>query len=158
MAMVNHCSWAALCFAVYAACSFVTSTFIFPLLLKVISRRVVHAASLAIGGLGLISILAIQSKWMLFLSMAGIGVCYASTQCMPYAMAADVIPAKKMGVYMSFFNLFIVVPEILISLGFGAILKNFLHNDRLLAVVCGGFFMLIAAAITLTIKDEPFGG
>ncbi len=57
------------------------------------------------------------------------------------------VTQNKIGVYMGIFNFFIVLPEIIASLGFGWIMKNVLHNDRLAAVQIGGGLMIIAALI-----------
>ena len=55
---------------------------------------------------------------------------------------------------MGIFNFFIVLPEIMASLGFGWLMKNVLDNDRVLAVQVGGALMVIAAIIcVLFIKD-----
>jgi maltose/moltooligosaccharide transporter len=48
---------------------------------------------------------------------------------------------------MGIFNFFIVLPEIIASLGFGWLMRNVLNNDRMLAVQIGGVLMLIAAFI-----------
>jgi maltose/moltooligosaccharide transporter len=54
---------------------------------------------------------------------------------------------------MGIFNFFIVLPEIIASLFFGWIMTNLLDNDRLLAVMTGGVLMIIAALLTLRIKE-----
>lgn len=48
---------------------------------------------------------------------------------------------------MGIFNFFIVLPEIIASLGFGWLMKNVLNNDRLAAVQIGGALMILAALI-----------
>ena len=56
---------------------------------------------------------------------------------------------------MGIFSFFIVLPEIIASLGFGWLMKNVLHNDRLAAVKIGGFMMILAALICfLFVKDD----
>jgi maltose/moltooligosaccharide transporter len=46
------------------------------------------------------------------------------------------------------------LPEIIASLGFGWIMENVLHNDRLFAVQIGGFLMVIAAVICYLFINE----
>jgi maltose/moltooligosaccharide transporter len=53
---------------------------------------------------------------------------------------------------MGIFNFFIVLPEIGVSLGFGWVMENLLGDNRLMAVVIGGGFMVIAAALTQRIQ------
>ena len=56
---------------------------------------------------------------------------------------------------MGIFNFFIVLPEIIASLGFGWLMRNVLNNDRLLAVQLGGGLMILAAVICyLFIKEQ----
>ena len=70
-------------------------------------------------------------------------------------MISGSLPRDKIGIYMGIFNFFIVLPEIIASLGFGSIMKNVLNNDRVLAVQIGGVLFIIAAAICFFfIKDE----
>ena len=51
--------------------------------------------------------------------MTGVGIAWASTLSMPYAMLAGSLPPEKTGVYMGIFNFFIVLPEIVASSVFG---------------------------------------
>ena len=55
---------------------------------------------------------------------------------------------------MGIFNLFIVMPEIIASLGFGSIMKNVLHNDRMFAVQLGGGLFIIAAILCYVLVNE----
>jgi maltose/moltooligosaccharide transporter len=73
---------------------------------------------------------------------------------MPYAMLSGVLPENKIGVYMGIFNFFIVLPEIIASLGFGWVMKHVLHNDRLLAVQIGGALMVLAAVLCYWLVTE----
>ena len=79
--------------------------------------------------------------------MTGVGIAWASILSMPYAMLSGVLPKDKVGIYMGIFNFFIVLPEIIASLGFGWLMRNVLHNDRLLAVQLGGCLMILAAIV-----------
>ena len=91
---------------------------------------------------------------MLFLSMTGVGIAWASILSMPYAMFAGSLPKDKVGMYMGIFNFFIVLPEIIAALGFGWIMQNVLGNDQLLAVALGGGLMLFAGFLALRV-DSP---
>jgi maltose/moltooligosaccharide transporter len=62
-------------------------------------------------------------------------------------------PAGKTGVYMGIFNFFIVIPEIVASLGFGWVMNNVLDNNRMAAVVAGGAFMALASLLVLRVKE-----
>jgi maltose/moltooligosaccharide transporter len=87
--------------------------------------------------------------------MTGVGIAWASILAMPYAILSGVIPAERTGVYMGIFNFFIVLPEIVAAMGFGWVMNHILGNNRLLAVILGGVFLLIAAALMLRVKEDP---
>jgi maltose/moltooligosaccharide transporter len=73
---------------------------------------------------------------------------------MPYAMLSGALPENKIGVYMGIFNFFIVLPEIIASLGFGWIMHHLLHDNRLLAVQIGGMLMVLAALLCYLVVNE----
>ena len=144
--------WGGLCFAAYNVVCFVVA-FLLPSFAKATSRKSVHIISLICGGLGLISVFFISSKWMLFLSMAGVGIAWASILSMPYVMLSTAVPPARMGVYMGVFNLFIVFPQIVMSLIVPSIFNSVLGADPRNAVVLGGISLLVAAASVMIVKD-----
>ena len=144
--------WGGLCFAVFNVVCFLVA-FELPWLVKKTSRKTVHIIALICGGLGLISVLFISNKWMLFGSMVGVGIAWASILSMPYVMLSTAVPPQRMGVYMGVFNLFIVIPQIVQSLVVPNIFKTLLGGDPRNAVVLGGFSLLVAAASVLIVRD-----
>jgi maltose/moltooligosaccharide transporter len=144
--------WGGMCFAVYSAICFAFS-FVLPVIAKRLGRKNTHAVCLLCGGLGLLSVLFIHDKYFLLLTMVGIGIAWASTLSMPYAVLAGSLPEGKTGVYMGIFNFFIVIPEILASLFFGWIMNHLLDNNRVAAVAAGGVFMLLAAVLMTRVAD-----
>ncbi|MBZ5624613.1 MAG: MFS transporter [Acidobacteriia bacterium] len=144
--------WAGFCFGMYSAVCFVFS-FALPPLARALGRRRTHGLCLLAGALGLLSVAVIHNKYLLLLSMTGIGIAWASTLSMPYAMLAGSLPPDKVGIYMGIFNFFIVTPEIVASLGFGWVMNHVLGNNRLAAVVCGGVFMALAAALAQRVQE-----
>lgn len=134
-------------------------TFLFALILPAIAdklgRKLTHSLCLICGAIGLISVGWVKNKYMLYGCMTGVGIAWASILSMPYAILSGVLPKDKVGIYMGIFNFFIVLPEIIASLGFGWLMKNVLNNDRLLAVEVGGGMMILAAIICyLFIKEH----
>ena len=115
-------AWGGLCFGMYSAVCFA-----FSLLLEKIAcrfgRRRTHAMCLLAGALGLLSVAVIHDKYFLLLSMTGIGIAWASTLSMPYAMLAGSLPADKVGVYMGIFNFFIVIPQLVAASVLGFLLR-----------------------------------
>jgi maltose/moltooligosaccharide transporter len=144
--------WGGLCFGMYSAVCFVFSFALQPIA-RALSRRRTHGLCLVIGGCGLLSVAVIHNKYLLLLSMAGVGIAWASTLSMPYAMLAGSLPARRVGLYMGIFNFFIVTPEILASVGFGWVMNHLLDNNRVAAVVAGGIFLLLAALLAQRVED-----
>jgi maltose/moltooligosaccharide transporter len=132
-------------------------TFLFALVLPWIvsktSKKVTHFLCLSIGALGLISVGWVKTPEALFVSMTGVGIAWASILSMPYAMMASSLPREKVGIYMGIFNFFIVLPEIIASLGFGWVMEHLLDNNRLAAVMIGGVLMLLAGVLALRVKE-----
>jgi maltose/moltooligosaccharide transporter len=69
-------------------------------------------------------------------------------------MLSNALPPAKMGFYMGVFNFFIVLPQILASVGLGFVMQRFLGNDATKALLLGGVSMLLAAALTLRVREE----
>ncbi|MFN2511179.1 MAG: MFS transporter [Pyrinomonadaceae bacterium] len=148
--------WGGNAFAIYSIVCFAIA-FLLPKIAIATSRKTVHAVSLICGGLGLVSVYFIQDKWMLLVSMVGVGIAWASILSMPYAILSGALPATRMGVYMGIFNFFIVIPEIIASIFFGRIIRAIFGENSTIAplymVIAGGVFMLIAAALVTIVRD-----
>ena len=128
--------------------------FILPFIARKFGRKLTHSLCLLCGAIGLISVGWVENKYMLFGCMTGVGIAWASILSMPYAMLSGVLPEDKVGVYMGIFNFFIVLPEIIASLGFGWIMKHVLHNNRILAVQIGGMLMIVAGILCYILVNE----
>jgi maltose/moltooligosaccharide transporter len=144
--------WAGVCFGMYSLVCFGFS-FLLPALARNFGRKATHAVCLICGGLGLLSVAVIHSKLLLLLSMTGVGIGWASTLSMPYAILSGSLPEGKAGVYMGIFNSFVVIPEITAALGFGWVMGHLLNNNRISAVVAGGIFFLLAAVLMHRVED-----
>jgi maltose/moltooligosaccharide transporter len=144
--------WGGVCFGMYSLVCFIFSFFL-PKLAKLVGRKQAHSVCLLCGAVGLLSVAVIHDKNLLLLSMVGVGIAWASTLSMPYSVLAGSLPAEHTGVYMGIFNFFIVLPEIIASLGFGWVMNHVLNNNRLAAVVSGGAFMALAALLMQRVID-----
>lgn len=148
----NAGDWVGILFGIYNLVS-AFYAFALPYIAKKIGRKRTHAISLIIGGFGLLSIYIMPNENWLVVSMIGVGIAWASILAMPYAILAGSISAKKMGVYMGIFNLFIVMPQIINALIGGPLVKYAYNNEAIFALVISGFSFLIAAALVYKVKD-----
>lgn len=128
--------------------------FLLPSIADKLGRKATHSLCLLCGAIGLISVAWVKNRYMLYGCMTGVGIAWASILSMPYAMLSPVLPKNKIGIYMGIFNFFIVLPEIIASLGFKWIMKNILNNDMLLAVQVGGYLMILAAIVCFIFINE----
>jgi maltose/moltooligosaccharide transporter len=149
----NGRDFAGLTLAFYNVVTFAFA-FILPSIADRLGRKTTHSLCLLAGAAGLISVAFVTNKYMLYGCMTGVGIAWASILSMPYAMLSPVLPRNKIGIYMGIFNFFIVLPEIIASLGFKWIMKYILNNDMLLAVQIGGVLMIIAAIICFVFIRE----
>ena len=106
------------------------------------SRKTVHTVALLCGAAGLLSVYLIHNQYLLLLSMVGVGIAWASILSMPYAMLSSALPPARIGVYMGVFNLSIVLPQLVVSLGIGAVIGRM--QDK------GGIFLICAASLALS--------
>lgn len=146
-------NWVGVLFAFYNGFAALFA-FLLPVLAKKYSRPVTHLIALIAGGLGLISFLFFKNENLLIISMAGIGFAWASILAMPYAMLTRSLPPEKMGVYMGIFNFFIVIPQILAATLLGIFTHHLFGGNSIYAIVLGGCSMILAAFLTLRIKDK----
>lgn len=141
-------------FAIYNFCA-IPFAFLLTPIAKFLGKKQTHALALLSGGLGLISMYFIKDTSLLWISMIGLGFAWASILAMPYAMLIEVIPQRKMGVYMGIFNFFIVIPQIINGIFGGPIVSGIFGKMAIDYVVVGGVCMLIGAVVTMIfIKSE----
>jgi maltose/moltooligosaccharide transporter len=144
--------WAGVCMAAYSVVCFLAA----PLMTRVattLGRPRLHALSLALGGVGLLSVALIHTPGLLLLPMVAFGIAWASILAMPYAILSVALPPERMGVYMGIFNFFIVLPQTVYALCMSPIIKYAFHNQALPTVVLGGICFLIAAALATRIVE-----
>ena len=145
--------WVGVMFMVYNGVSAIAA-FLLPMLAKRIGRKYTHMVCLVIGGIGLVSMLFIKTPNMLLLPMIGVGMAWASTLTMPYAILSGALPANKMGFYMGVFNFFIVIPQILAAAILGFFVKNLFGGESIYALVIGGVSMIIGGVMNFMVTDK----
>jgi maltose/moltooligosaccharide transporter len=145
-------AWGGVSFTVYSIITFLVS-FTLPGLAARTSRKFVHTIALLCGAVGLVSVWFIQDKYVLLLTMVGVGIAWASILSMPYAILSGALPPERMGLYMGIFNFFIVIPEIAAALTFKPIVRHIFNNSEVAVVVMGGVFLAIAALLTHFVRD-----
>ncbi len=148
-------NWWGIANAVLSVCALIFS-FYWANLANKYGRKIVYSAALLIGAIGLISIFFIHDKYVLFLSMACLGIATAVFNGIPFAIVSANIPAQKMGVYMGIFNLAIVFPQIVFALFGGFLFDAFVgtEGNNVIMLVVSGVFMICAAISVVFVTDK----
>ncbi len=155
----------------YNIVCFVAAFALIPLALK-IGAKGVHFIALLLGGLSLIAIPYLDNTTELltipnpvgsdivistiYLYALGLGIAWASMLAMPYQLLAGSIPAKKRGVYMGIFNMFIVIPMIIQIFSMQYFVYDLLAADPSNVITLAGVFLVLGALFTLfiTVKNK----
>ncbi|MGN6342628.1 MAG: MFS transporter [Ginsengibacter sp.] len=145
--------WVGVMFTVYNGISAIAA-FLLPMLAKRIQRKYTHMICLIIGGIGLVSLVFIKSPQMLLVPMVAIGLAWASTLTMPYAILAGALPPAKMGFYMGVFNFFIVIPQLVASFVMGFLIRDVFHDQAIYALVIGGICMAVGGIMNFIVVDK----
>ncbi|MBK8623291.1 MAG: MFS transporter [Saprospiraceae bacterium] len=114
----------------------------------------VHFVCLLLAAAGFLFFPFITNKYLLFVAITGFGIGWASMMGIPYLLVVKQIPKERYGVYMGIINMMIVIPMIIQTLTFGGILKYFLGNSPQNAIFFAGILLIIAAFLTLRIKEK----
>jgi len=117
------------------------------------NRCRLHAINLLLGAAGFASMLLIRDPALLWVSMIGVGIAWASIVSLPYAILAGCVPAEKMGIYMGVFNIFIVVPQLLAATVLGFLVTNVFGGEPIYAFVIAAISFVLAAVATLFVTD-----
>ena len=93
-----------------------------------------------------------NSELAIYIMMAFLGIGWAATISLPFAIMSQKVNAAKMGLYMGLFNLSVVLPQLVSSLGVGKFL-NQVEDKNLLFIVCG-VSLAISALSWFSVKES----
>jgi maltose/moltooligosaccharide transporter len=145
-------NWVGILFGVYNGVSAVIALLL-PKVASRIGRKRTHALALTIGGLSFLSFYLIPTYHLLIIPMIGIGIAWGSILAMPYAILANCIPPRQMGMFMGLFNMSITIPQIVNGIFGGLILQYVFNDDPQLTLIMAGVFMILGAVSTIFVKD-----
>ncbi|MEC8771112.1 MAG: MFS transporter, partial [Pseudomonadota bacterium] len=108
-------NWVNVLFTVYNAVAAVAALALLPWLSRRVGQVMTHSICLTLGAGGFLMFVFVRDATLLLLAEVGIGIAWASILAMPYAILASNLPQAKLGIYMGLFNIFIVVPQLLVA-------------------------------------------
>ena len=150
----NAGNWVGVLFAVYNGVAAVAALALLPWMAKSVGKARTHMICLLCGAAGYASFFVIKDPKLLIVSEIGIGIAWASILAMPYAILASSLPQRKLGIYMGLFNIFIVVPQLLVATVMGSIMKAFFPDQPIWTMLAAAIVMAIAALAMLRVKPD----
>lgn len=147
-------NWVGILFAAYNAVAALTAAFVLQPVAKRIGKVRTHAAALAIGAIGFASFFVIHDANWLLVSEVAIGVAWASILAMPYAILASSVPQAKLGIYMGLFNVFIVIPQLLVATVMGAVVRHLFPTEPIWTMAVAAAVLALASATMLGVREE----
>lgn len=119
-----------------------------PIGLGAVARRrgaiPVHVAALVLMAAGCLSVwLFAYAPWQLYVLMAVCGIGWGSIVSLPFAIMSERVDPGQMGLFMGLFNLSVVLPQLVTSLGIGSFVAA-VDDKGLVFALSGGFLALSA--------------
>ena len=144
-------NWVGVLFATYNALGMLAALII-PSFVKRLGIRLAHRISLWMGAAGLLSMMFIRDPDWLLAPMIGLGFAWASIISLPYAMLANDLPSRKMGVNIGIFNIFIVIPQLLAVSVLAMLLDVFAGGDPSYALVIAAVGWALAGLVVVPLR------
>ncbi|WP_395337443.1 MFS transporter [Novosphingobium sp. BL-8H] len=144
-------NWVGVLFSVYNGVAAIAALALLPWLARRIGKARTHALCLTLGALGFAGFFVLRDPDALILAEIGIGVAWASILAMPYAILASSLPQSKLGIYMGLFNVFVVLPQLLVATVMGSIMKHFFPHEPIWTMAFAAGTLLVAALAALRI-------
>ncbi|MEM1128545.1 MAG: MFS transporter [Bacteroidota bacterium] len=133
-------------FLIFNAVAAILPAFVLEPITERIGRVRTHLSCIAIMAVGYAGILfAGTTPLIIYSLMAVCGVGWAATVSLPFAIMSQKVDQARMGLYMGLFNLSVVLPQLVASLGIGEIVSQ-ADDKSVIFVICAGSLALSAAA------------
>ncbi|MGB3722577.1 MAG: MFS transporter [Pacificimonas sp.] len=146
-------NWVGILFAVYNAIAAIAALLILPRMAAKIGKVRTHMLCLLAGAAGFAAFLFIRDPDWLIAAEIGIGIAWASILAMPYAILASSLPQKKLGIYMGLFNVFIVLPQLIVATVMGTVLKALFPTEPIWTMAFAAAVMALAALAMLRVPE-----
>ncbi|MDH7640876.1 MFS transporter [Sphingomonas oryzagri] len=151
-AYADGADWVGVLFAVYNGIA-ALAAFLLPLLATGIGRKATHMIGLFCGAVGFALLPLIGSPMLLLMPMVLIGIAWSSILTMPYAILSSLLPQRKLGIYMGLFNIFVVLPQLLVSSVMGAVGRLVSPGDPRWTLGVAAVSLVIAGVMTLAVRE-----
>lgn len=118
-----------------------------------IGRVKVHTWCISSMALGYFAIAFLGSnQYTLYILMALLGIGWSAVISLVFAIMSEKIDQNKMGMYMGLFNLSVVVPQLLVSLGIGLFISQ--TDDKSVIFLLCGISLTLSALCWSRVKEH----
>jgi maltose/moltooligosaccharide transporter len=122
-------------------------------LTRKIGRVKTHAIAISSMAIGYAFVLFIGfTPTIIYILMAVLGIGWASTISLPFAIMSQKIDQAKMGLFMGLFNLAVVLPQLVASFGVGQAVS--VADDKSLIFIVSTFTLAVSAVLWFMVKEE----
>jgi MFS family permease len=88
----------------------------------------------------------------LYTLMAVAGIGWAAVVSLPFAIMSEKVDKGRMGFFMGIFNLSVVLPQLIVSLGLGIIIQR--TADKNLIFLISGVTLTVSAILWFFVKER----
>ena len=121
-----------------------------------IGRVKTHIICLFIMSVGYFGIVLFGfSSLIVWVLMAVAGVGWAAIVSLPFAIMSEKVNKDRMGLFMGIFNLSVVLPQLLVSLGLGIFIQN--AEDKNLIFIISAVTLAVSAALWFMVNENVVG-
>jgi maltose/moltooligosaccharide transporter len=143
----------AIAFAILNTIGFILPAFVLEPIVEKIGRVKTQLICVAIMSLAYFGIVLIgTTPWMLYTLMAVAGIGWAAVVSLPFAIMTEKVDQSRTGFFMGIFNLSVVLPQLLVSLVVGTLIKN--AADKNIIFIISGCSLALSALLWILVKEK----
>ena len=145
-------NWWNLVYTVQNGVAAVAALALLPAMSKRLGKAKTHMTCLLLGALGFLGYFLLRDPNLLIVCEVLKGIAWASILAMPYAILASSLPQAKLGIFLGLFNIFIVVPQLLVATLMGTVMKAFFPEEPIWTMLFAAASWTIAAFAMLQVE------
>ena len=143
----------AISFAVLNTVGFLLPAFVLEPITEKIGRVKTHMTCVGVMALGYFGIVLLgKTPMSLYALMAVLGIGWTAVVSLPFAIMSEKVDKQRMGFFMGIFNLSVVLPKLIVSLGLGIVIHT--TEDKNLIFLISGVTLAISALLWLLVKEQ----
>ncbi|APE26865.1 putative maltose transporter MalT [Aurantiacibacter gangjinensis] len=145
-------NWWNLIYTVQNGVAAVAALALLPVMSRKLGKARTHMTCLLLGALGFLGFFVLRDPNLLIICEILKGIAWASILAMPYAILASSLPQAKLGIFMGLFNVFIVVPQLLVATVMGTIMVRFFPEEPIWTMLFAAASWTLAALAMTRVK------